>query len=210
MAIIVNSYKTLPRLVITDIISTVRQTNPNFTKDNIIYNDQMDISRLGEEDFIEAINDDKNKYIALYTKYFNTEDLNEIKMRMKNMTSEEKQTDEYRELLEKSKEIKDEYDNLANKITLSDNPIQLSKKYKNLLEHEQIVNMYWNEIKPLHANDIKLINTLSKDFNKDEFKDMLEYARTYKKTYFIVDKMVYDSLNVQGINLGHDMYYVKF
>lgn len=210
MAIVVNSFKALPRLVLTDIINTVRQSRPEFTKDNIIYNDPMDISRLGEEDFIETINDDKNKYIALYTNYFNTNDLNEIRMRLKNITSEEKQSDEYKELLNNAKEIKDEYDNLANKITLSDNPIQLSKRYKTLLEHEQIVNMYWNEIKPLYQHDIKLINTLSKDFNKNEFKDMLDYAKTYKRTYFIVDKMVYDSLNVQGIDLGHDTYYVKF
>lgn len=210
MAIIVNSFKALPGLVLTDIINTVRQSKPEFTKDNIIYNDPMDFSRLGEEDFIETINDDKNKYIALYTNYFNTNDLNEIKMRLKNITSEEKQSDEYKELLNNAKEIKDEYDNLANKITLSDNPIQISKRYKTLLEHEQIVNMTWDEIKPLYQHDIKLINTLSRDFNKNEFKDMLEYAKTYRKTYFIVDKMVYDSLNVQGIDLGHDIYYVKF
>ncbi len=210
MAIIVNSFKALPRLVLTDIINTVRQTRPEFTKDNIIYNDPMDISRLGEEDFIETINDDKNKYIGEYVNYFNTNDLNEIKMRLKNITSEEKQSDRYKELLTKCKEIKDEYDNLANKITLSDNPIQLSKRYENLLKHEQIVNMTWDEIKDEYQHDIKLINTLSKDFNKNEFKDMLDYAKTYKKTYFIVDKMVYDSLNVQGIDLGHDIYYVKF
>jgi predicted nuclease with TOPRIM domain len=170
----------------------------------------MDFSRLGEHNFIEAINEDKNRYIDLYANYFDTNDLNEIKMKLKTMTSEEKQSDKFKNLLDSLNEIKSEYDNLADRINLTSYEIPISTKYENLLNNNQIVNMKWDEIKHTYPNEIKLINTLSKDFNKNEFKDMLEYAKIYKKTYFIVDKLVYDSINVQGIDLGKNNYYIKF
>ena len=56
-----------------------------------------------------------------------------------------------------------------------------------------------------------IINTLSKDFNIDEIKDIINYGTSYKHIWLVVDYLTYKLINVEGVEIvKNKSYVIKF
>ena len=85
---------------------------------------------------------------------------------------------------------------------------QKEQGIKNLIKFKsfnELMNIYKN------TESIVIINTLSKDFNIDEIKDIINYGLSYKHIWLVVDYLTYKLINVEGVEIvKNKSYVIKF
>lgn len=97
--------------------------------------------------------------------------------------------------------------NDENKVKAKDKGTQ-KEQLKNLIKFKsfnELMNIYKN------TETTVIINTLSKDFNIDEIKDIINYGISYKHIWLIVDYLTYKLINVEGVEIvKNKSYVIKF
>lgn len=91
------------------------------------------------------------------------------------------------------------------------------KPVKESHQKEQVKNLIkfksFNELMNIYKNTetTVIINTLSKDFNIDEIKDIINYGTSYKHIWLVVDYLTYKLINVEGVEIvKNKSYVIKF
>lgn len=97
--------------------------------------------------------------------------------------------------------------NNENKVKAKDKEPQ-KEQAKNLIKFKsfnELMNIYKN------TETTVIINTLSKDFNIDEIKDIINYGISYKHIWLVVDYLTYKLINVEGVEIvKNKSYVIKF
>lgn len=229
--IIYNPLKPLPKIINKELRTNKEQ------KVELFYNDANEIlEHLQNNEFIQHFKRDVEHIYNLYNNYYNdvfrkVENKTEIPNLKMFVYEQIKQLK-----LDKKQNIPNEFDKIEqdiHDILLRYQSPNKTKIFTEYFHHKLMKEVFKQSVKDTTKNTTKniikfksfnelmniyknteatiIINTLSKDFNIDEIKDIINYGTTYKHIWLIVDYLTYKLINVEGCEIiKNKSYVIKF